>query len=49
MEFKINIVAVLVAVAVNFVLGFAWYTTLFAKIWGKEMGYDPNMRPSKKL
>ena len=48
MELKINIVAVLVAVAANFVLGFVWYAALFAKIWGKEMGYDPNMRPDKK-
>lgn len=48
MDFKINMLAVLVAVVANFVLGFLWYTTLFAKIWGKEMGYDPNMRPDKK-
>ena len=48
MELKINIVAVLVAVAVNFVLGFVWYAALFAKAWGKEMGYDPNMRPDTK-
>lgn len=48
MEFKINFIAVLVAVAVNFILGFIWYTALFAKSWTKEMGYDPNMRPDKK-
>jgi hypothetical protein len=48
MELKINIVAVLVAVAANFALGFVWYAALFAKVWGKEMGYDPNMRPDKK-
>jgi len=48
MELRINIVAVLVAVAVNFVIGFVWYAALFAKIWGREMGYDPNMRPDKK-
>ena len=47
MELKINIAAVLVAVAVNFVLGFIWYTPLFGKIWGKEMGYDPDMKPEK--
>lgn len=47
MELKINIIAVLVAVVVNFVLGFIWYTPLFGKIWGKEMGYDPNMKPEK--
>jgi hypothetical protein len=49
MEFKINIIAVFVAVVVNFVLGFIWYTPLFGKIWGKEMGYDPNMKPDKKV
>jgi len=48
MELKINIVAVLAAVAVNFILGFVWYAILFAKVWGKEMGYDPHMRPDKK-
>ena len=47
MEVKINIAAVLVAVVVNFVLGFIWYTPLFGKIWGKEMGYDPDMKPEK--
>mgnify|MGYP001228243782 CR=1 FL=1 len=47
MELKINIAAVLVAVVVNFVLGFIWYTPLFGKIWGKEMGYDPDMKPEK--
>jgi len=49
MELKINIIAVLVAVVVNFVLGFIWYTPLFGKIWGKEMGYDPNMKPDKSV
>ena len=48
MELHINIAAVLVTVAVNFVLQFVWYTALFAKIWIKEMGYDPNMRPDGK-
>ena len=48
MELKINILAVLAAVAVNFILGFVWYAVLFAKVWGKEMGYDPDMRPDRK-
>ncbi len=47
MELKINMIAVLVAVAVNFVLGFIWYTPLFGKAWGKEMGYEPDM-PAEK-
>ena len=49
MELKLNIVAILVAVAVNFVLGFIWYTPLFGKIWGKEMGYDSTVKPDKSV
>ncbi len=49
MEININIVAVIVAVVVNFVLGFIWYTPLFGKVWGREMGYDPNEKPSKSV
>ena len=48
MELKVNILAILVAVVVNFVLGFIWYAKLFMKAWTKEMGYDPNMRPGGK-
>ncbi|MBK7711916.1 MAG: DUF1761 domain-containing protein [Bacteroidales bacterium] len=47
MEIKVNILAILVAVVVNFFLGFIWYTPLFGKTWGKEMGYDPDMKPEK--
>jgi hypothetical protein len=49
MELKINFAAILVAVVVNFVIGFIWYTPLFGKIWGKEMGYDPTMKPDSKV
>ena len=45
---QINVVAVLVATAATFVLGFIWYAKLFAKPWIREMGYDPNMRPDGK-
>ncbi len=48
MPLHINIFAVLVAVAANFIIQMIWYTALFAKPWMKEMGYDPNMRPDKK-
>ena len=47
MELKINMLAILVAVVVNFILGFIWYTPLFGKAWGKEMCYDPNEKPEK--
>ena len=45
----INMTAILVAVVVNFVLGFIWYTPLFGKIWGREMGYDPNEKPDQSV
>jgi Protein of unknown function (DUF1761) len=45
-EMSINYVAVLVAVVANFILGFIWYTPLFGKAWGKEMGFDTNFKPA---
>lgn len=48
MALHINFIAVIVAVVINFILGFIWYAALFSKAWTKEMGYDPNMRPDKK-
>lgn len=44
-DIQINMIAVLVAVVANFVLGFLWYTPLFGKAWGKEMGFDMNQKP----
>jgi hypothetical protein len=44
-ELNINIVAILVAVVANFIFGFIWYTPLFGRAWGKEMGYDSNVKP----
>src|SRR5436190_19324149 len=41
-EMNINMVAILVAVVANFILGFIWYTPLFGKVWGREMGFDMN-------
>jgi hypothetical protein len=37
--------AILVAVVANFILGFVWYTPLFGKAWGREMGFDMNVKP----
>ena len=48
MPLHINIFAILVAAAANFIIQMIWFTALFAKPWMKEMGYDPNMRPDKK-
>ncbi len=49
MEFNINIYAVVTAVVVNFLFGLIWYMPLFGKIWGKEMGYDPQIKPEKNV
>ena len=45
-ELTISWTAVLVAVVANFILGFLLYTPLFGKAWAKEMGFDPDMKPS---
>lgn len=42
---QINMLAVLLAVVANFILGFIWYTPLFGKAWGREMGYDMTVKP----
>jgi len=44
-EMNINMMAILVAVVANFALGFIWYSVLFGKIWGKEMGMDMSVKP----
>ncbi len=46
---QINVVAVLVATIASFAIGMFWYAVLFMKPWAKEMGFDPNMRPSGKM
>lgn len=47
MELQINFLAIIISVVATFILGFIWYTPLFGKVWGKEMGYDPNEKPDK--
>ncbi len=42
---QINVIAVLVATAANFVLGFLWYTPLFGKAWAREMKFDTSVKP----
>ena len=42
---QINFLAVIIAVVANFVLGFLWYTPIFGKIWGKEMGFNMDEKP----
>lgn len=45
-DLHINMVAILIAVAANFFLGFIWFTVLFGKMWAKEMGFDISVKPS---
>ncbi len=42
----INYVAIVVAVVVNFIVGFIWYTPLFGKVWAKENGFDTSIKPT---
>lgn len=42
---QLNFLAIAIAVAANFILGFIWYTPLFGKAWGKEMGFDSTQKP----
>jgi disulfide bond formation protein DsbB len=46
---QVNVIAVLVATAANFVLGFLWYTPLFGKAWAKEMKFDTSVKPPSSL
>jgi hypothetical protein len=46
MEFQINYLAVVVATIATFIVGFVWYTPLFGKAWGKEMGFDMSRKPT---
>jgi hypothetical protein len=41
----VNALAIIIAVVANFVLGFIWYTPLFGKVWGKEMGFNMDQKP----
>ncbi len=49
MELKINFLAILVAMVVNFILGFIWFTPLFGKAWGKEMGFHSDVKPDNSV
>ncbi|MEP7268222.1 MAG: DUF1761 domain-containing protein [Saprospiraceae bacterium] len=49
MEIHINWMAILLAVVVNFFIGFLWYTPLFGKAWAREMGIDMTQKPDPKV
>ena len=40
MESNINLLAVLAATVVQFIIGVIWYMVLFAKPWGEMFGFD---------
>ena len=42
----INMVAILVAVVANFILGYIWYTPLFGKAWAIESKFDTSIKPT---
>lgn len=44
-QININFTAIMIAVVANFILGFLWYTPLFGKVWGREMGFDMSRKP----
>lgn len=44
-EMKISMLAIGIAVAANFIFGFIWYTPLFGKVWGREMGFAADFKP----
>ena len=44
-DLNINLLAVLLAVVANFILGFLWYTPLFGNVWAKELGFDMTVKP----
>ena len=44
-DLNINMLAILLAVVANFILGFLWYTPLFGNAWAKELGFDMSVKP----
>jgi hypothetical protein len=41
----VNMVAIIIAVVANFILGWIWYTPLFGKAWAKELGFNMDVKP----
>jgi hypothetical protein len=44
-ELGISMTAILIAVVVNFFVGYLWYSVLFGNAWGTEMGMDMTVKP----
>jgi hypothetical protein len=45
---KLNYLAIVAAVAANFIFGFLWYGPIFGKIWAKEMEFPADFKPEPK-
>jgi p-aminobenzoyl-glutamate transporter AbgT len=45
---NINILAIIVATVVQFIIGAIWYTPLFGKVWGKIHGFDKHSSDVQK-
>lgn len=45
---QINYLAVLLATAAQFVVGFVWYGPLFSKLWGKIHGFNKLPKETQK-
>jgi hypothetical protein len=41
----ISPLAIILTVIANFIFGFLWYTPLFGKVWGREMGFKMDQKP----
>ncbi len=48
-NFQINYLAIAISVVATFVFGFIWYTPLFGKVWGKEMGFKMDEPPATSV
>lgn len=44
-DIHISLLAIGIAVIVNFIFGYIWYTPLFGRAWAKEVGLDMNAKP----
>ena len=49
MEISVNWLAILIAVVVQFFIGFLWYGPLFGKAWAKELGIDMTQKPDQSV
>jgi len=47
-QIEINYLAILGAILANIVIGFLWYGPVFGKLWMKEMGFNPDMKPGTR-